>query len=302
MRSYGVAIDNLISTEVVTADGNVVTASTTENPELFWGLRGGGGNFGVATMLEYRLHPVSEVLAGMLLFPFEQARDFLRLWRSVTQSAPDQLGSFAGMLHGPDGSKLSGVVLVYNGPTNEGERVIKPFREFGAPTVDSVSQVPYPASQTILDEGLPPGHHSYWRSHFLTGLPDELIDAVVERYSQVPSPLSLLAIEHMGGAVARVGREETAFNLRDYDYNILIIARWADPAEAPENIAWTRDVSEAAGPYANGVYVNYLGVEEQADRVRAAYGEEKYARLVELKNQYDPQNRFCFNQNIKPTG
>jgi FAD/FMN-containing dehydrogenase len=112
----------------------------------------------------------------------------------------------------------------------------------------------------------------------------------------------LLAIEHMGGAVARVGREETAFNLRDYDYNILIIARWADPAEAPENIAWTRDVSEAAGPYANGVYVNYLGVEEQADRVRAAYGEEKYARLVELKNQYDPQNRFCFNQNIKPTG
>jgi FAD/FMN-containing dehydrogenase len=206
------------------------------------------------------------------------------------------------MLHGPDGSKLAGVVLCYNGPAEEGERVIKPFREFGAPAVDSVAQMPYPASQTILDDGFPPGHHNYWRSHFLTGLPDELIDGVVERYSHVPSPLSLIGFEHMGGAVARVGRDETAFNHRDYDYNILIVSRWADPAEAAANIAWTRGISEAAGPYAGGVYVNYLGIEEQADRVRAAYGDRKYARLVELKNRYDPQNRFCFNQNITPTG
>ena len=300
MRSYGLASDNLISADVVTAAGTVVHASASENPELYWGLRGGGGNFGVVTSFEYRLHPVSDVLGGMLLYPLDFGVDFLRLWRSVTRSAPDAFGSFAGLLHAPDGTPMCGVVIVYNGPAEDGERVIQPLRDFGPPAVDTVAVLPYTVSQTFFDEAFPKGQSNYWRSHFLRDLSDEVIATIVERYRRVPSPLGLIGIEHLGAAVARIGRNETAFNHRDSDYDLMIIGRWTEPEQANTNIAWTRELSDAMGQHGAGVYVNYLGVGEQADRVRAAYGDEKYARLVELKNRYDPQNRFCFNQNIKP--
>jgi FAD/FMN-containing dehydrogenase len=301
MRSYGLACDNLISAEVVTADGDIVTASVTENPDLFWGLRGGGGNFGVVTELEYQLYPLSEVLGGLLIFPVDRARDLFRLYRQVTETAPDALGTTAVLTHAPDGTPVCAVLICYNGPIDEGERVIKPFRDFGEPIVNAVGPMPYTAIQSIVDEGFQAGMNNYWRSHFLTDLTDEGIDILVDHFSRVASPLSAILIEDLGGAVARVGRDETAFNFRNYTYNLAILGRWADASEADANIAWTRAVHAAMQSYAAGVYVNYLSVGEQNDRVRQAYGEEKYDRLVELKNRYDPGNRFCFNQNIPPS-
>jgi FAD/FMN-containing dehydrogenase len=300
MRSYGLASDNLISVELVTANGEVVTASATENPDLFWGLHGVGGNFGVATMLEYQLHPVDQVLGGMLLFPVERAPELLRLYRKVTATAPDALATSAALLFTPDGTPVCGLVICYNGPIADGERAIVPYREFGTPIVDAVGPMPYTAIQSMLDDGFGPGFHSYWRAHFLTDLNEGGIATLVDHFSRAASPLSLVLIEHLGGAVGRVGRDETAYDHRDYEYNVAIIGRWAEPTQADPNIAWTRALSDALQPYAAGVYVNYLGAEEQADRLRAAYGDKKYARLVELKNRYDPTNRFPFNQNIKP--
>jgi hypothetical protein len=300
MRSYGLASDNVLSCEVVTASGDVVTASTAENPDLFWGLRGGGGNFGVVTMLEYRLHPVSQVLGGLLIFPVDRARDLIRLYRQVTASAPDALGVSFVLTHAPDGTPVCALAICYNGPADEGERVIKPFRDFGAPIMGEVGPVPYTATQTMVDEAFPPGLQNYWRSHFLTDLTDEGMAILIDHFSRVSSPLAGLLIEDLGGAVARVNPDATAFNFRNYTYNLAILGRWADPSGADAGIAWTRGVHEAMQPFAAGVYVNYLSVGEQSDRVRQAYGEEKYARLVELKNRYDPSNRFCFNQNIPP--
>jgi FAD/FMN-containing dehydrogenase len=300
MRSYGLALDNLLSCEVVTASGDIVFASTAENPDLFWGLRGGGGNFGVVTMFEYRLHPLSQVLGGLLIFPIDRAGDLLRVYRRVTETAPDALGTSAVLTHAPDGTPVCAVSVCFNGPIDEGERVIKPFRDFGTPIMGEVGPAPYTAIQAMFDEGFPAGMHNYWRSHFLTDLTDDGIDILVDHFSRVASPLSAILIEDLGGAVARVSRDATAFNHRDYTYNLAIIARWLEPSEGDASVAWTRGVHAAMQPFAAGVYVNYLSVGEQADRVRAAYGEEKYARLVELKNRYDPTNCFRFNQNIPP--
>jgi hypothetical protein len=254
----------------------------------------------VVTTLEYQLHEVGQVLGGMILYPIEQARDVLRLYRQVTETAPDALGSSAALLHAPDGAPVCGIVVLYNGPIDEGERAVQPYREIGTPIVDAIGPMPYVAIQSIVDEGFPAGAHNYWRGHFLTDLTGDVIDTMVDHFSRATSPLSLMLLEHLGGAVARVGRDETAFNHRDFDYNLIIIGRWLEPSQADEHIAWTRGISEAVQPFGRGVYVNYLGVGEKSDRVRAAYGEEKFARLVELKNRYDPQNRFCFNQNVPP--
>jgi hypothetical protein len=211
------------------------------------------------------------------------------------------LSTHAAMLSTPDGTPVCALVICYNGPIEDGERAIKPYREFGSPIVDAVGPMPYTAIQSMLDEGWPAGPSNYWRSHFLSELTGDGIDTLVEHFNRATSPMSVVLIEHFGGAVARVGRDETAFNHRDFDYNLTIIGRWLEPSQADANIAWTRALSEAMRPYGRGVYVNYLSIGEQADRVLAAYGDKKYARLVELKNRYDPLNRFCFNQNIRPT-
>jgi FAD/FMN-containing dehydrogenase len=300
MRSYGLTCDNLLSAEVVTANGDVLTASASENADLFWGLRGGGGNFGVVTEFTYRLHPVSQVYGGLIAFPAELARDLLLRFQEVTGSAPDALGSAA--IHGrlPDGTPAAASMACYNGPVAEGERVIRPMRDLGTALMDAIQPMPYKTIQTLFDAGAPHGMLNYWRSHFLTGLSDAGIETLVDHFRQAPAGGQVL-IENLGGAVQRVGREETAFNYRDYVYNLSILARWADPAESAAHIAWVRGLSDAVRPHTQGVYVNYLALEEQADRVRAAYGDEKYARLVELKDRYDPANRFCFNQNIPPS-
>ena len=300
MRSYGLSCDNLIAADVVTADGRLVTTSVDEQPELLWGLRGGGGNFGVVTSFTFQLHQVGEMLGGMLIHPADRASEVLRFYREFTRSAPDELSVFAGLMTSPEGMPIVGMVVAYNGPIEEGERVLRPLREFGPPLADQIAPMPYTALQTMLDEAFPPGLQVYWRSHFLRGLPDEAIETMVDRFARVSSPLSIVLIEHLGGAVARVGRDDTAYDHRDAEYNLAIIARWPDPAMAETGIAWTRELWTSLQPHSRGVYVNYLGVGESASRVREAYGEEKYRRLAALKREYDPTNLFRFNQNIAP--
>ena len=298
MRQHGLACDNVLAVEIVTADGQVRRASATENPELFWAVRGGGGNFGVVTNFEFRLHPMRTLYAGMLVFPGPQAPQVLRRYREVAESAPDELTVFAAMMTSPDGQPITAIFPAYNGPLGKAEAAVKPFRDLG-PVADQVQEMPYPALQSMLDDGFPSGLHVYWRSDFLKGLPDEALDALVDRFQAITSPLSALLIEQFGGAVARVSADETAFAQRDAMFNLAIVSRWMEPANPSIHTEWARQTSAAMRPFASGgVYVNYLG-EEGADRVKAAYG-AKYEKLVAVKKKYDPKNLFRVNQNIQP--
>ena len=298
MRQHGLACDNVLAVEIVTADGQVRRASSTENPDLFWAVRGGGGNFGVVTNFEFRLHPMRTLYAGMLVFPGPQAPQVLRRYREVAESAPDELTVFAALMTSPDGHPITAILPAYNGPTAKAEAAVKPFRDLG-PVADQVAEMPYPALQSMLDEGFPSGLHVYWRSDFLKGLPDEALDTLVDRFQAITSPLSALLIEQFGGAVARVPADETAFAQRDAMFNLAIISRWMEPANPSIHTDWARQTSTAIQPFTSGgVYVNYLG-EEGADRIKAAYG-QKYEKLVAVKKKYDPNNLFRVNQNIKP--
>ncbi len=301
-RSFGMSCDNLLSADVVLADGSVVTASTNENADLFWGLRGGGGNFGVVTSFEFKLHPVTTILGGMMVYPFERAPEVLRAFRDFNETSPDNMSIFAAMMTSPEGDKIVALLVCYHGPLAEGEALLRPLREGTAPIADLVGPITYEQQQTLLDDGFPFGLQNYWKSDFLKGLTDDAIDTVVAQMAAVTSPLSAVVLEQFGGAYRRVGAEETAFAHRDWEYNMLIVSRWTDPAEADRHTGWARDVWRAVQPFASGgVYVNYLEAgQEGAARVRSAYG-PVYARLVTLKNQYDPTNFFRLNQNIAPT-
>jgi FAD/FMN-containing dehydrogenase len=301
MRRFGMACDNLLAADVVTADGRLLTASAEDNADLFWGLRGGGGNFGIVTSFTYRLHPVGPVLGGMLVHPAPRARDVLRFYRDFTREAPDELIAFAGLMTSPDGMPIVAVLPTYTGDLAAAESVVGPLRRFGPPVADDVGPLAYTQLQTMLDAAFPPGWQVYWRSDFLADPNDEAIDVLLDHFARVPSPLSAILVEHFGGAVNRVGPEDTAFDHRDAQYNLAIVARWTDPAEAERNIAWARDLSAAMRPFTRGVYVNYLGVGEGSDRVRAAYRPATYARLARLKATYDPTNFFRLNQNIAPS-
>ena len=300
-RSYGMACDNLLSADVVLADGSVVAASAEEHADLFWGLRGGGGNFGVVTSFEYRLHPVGPILGGMLLYPLDRAKDVLRVLRDFNASAPDASSVFAVLMTTPEGDRVLALLVCYNGPIEQGETLLRPLREQTSPMADLVAPIRYEQMQTLLDEGFPFGLQNYWKSEFLKGLPDEAVDLVVDRFAATPSPLSAVVLEQFGGAYRRVASDATAFGHRDWDYNFLIVSRWTDPADADRNVRWARDLWSAVQPFAAGVvYVNYLeGGEEGARRIRAAYG-ANYDRLVALKERYDPTNFFRLNQNIQP--
>ena len=298
MRQHGLACDNVIAAEIVTADGQVRRASATENPDLFWAIRGGGGNFGVVTTFEFKLHPMKTLYAGMLVFPGPRAPEVLRRYRDLAMAAPDELTLFTGLMTSPDGHPINAIFAAYNGPTSKGEAAIKPFRDMG-PVADMVSEMPYPALQSMLDDGFPHGLNVYWRSDFLNGLPDAALDMLVDRFNAITSPLSALLIEQFGGAVARVPADETAFAQRNALFNMAVIARWTDAATADTHTTWARETSDAARQFTTGgTYVNYLGA-EGAERVRAAYG-AKYDRLVALKKKYDPTNLFRMNQNIQP--
>lgn len=304
MGKHGLACDNLISVDVVTADGQQITATATQNQDLFWGLRGGGGNFGVATAFEFQLHPVDEVLGGMIIHPLDRAVELIKFYDEFTNDSPDELGSMIAFVSSPEGERVVAILVCYNGPTDEGERILEPLRKFGTPLADMISPMPYTQVQGMLDEGFPAGLQNYWKSNFLSGLDDKAIELIVKHVRNAPSPNSAVAIEQFGGAVNRVGINDTAFNHRGARYNFLIVGMWPDAAAYEENVAWVRNLWDAMEPYSSGgVYVNYLGQEadEGSDRIKAAYGPEKYERLVTLKNKYDPTNLFRLNQNIRPT-
>lgn len=304
MGSYGLACDNLLSVDIVTADGRLLTAGDSKNEDLFWGVRGGGGNFGIATSFEFRLHPVGKLLAGMVIHPLEQAQDVIRFYDEFTRTSPDALSSLAAFLTSPEGVKMVAVVVCYSGALEEGERVLKPLRQFGTPLGDTIAPMSYTQVQQLFDKAFAPGMQNYWKSNFLSGLDDQAVSTIVERFSEAPSPKSIVAIEQFGGAVCRVGVKETAFPHRNARYDLLICAMWADPADKAGNIEWARGLWDAMQPYSSGgVYVNYLGqaAEEGAKRVRDAYGSETYDGLVALKSKYDPTNLFRLNQNIEPS-
>jgi FAD/FMN-containing dehydrogenase len=303
MGSYGLSCDNLLSVDIVTADGQLLKASASEHPDLFWGVRGGGGNFGVVTSFEYQLHPVSQVLGGMVIHPMEKAREVLQFYREFTRMAPDELSAFAALLTSPDGVPVIAIIVCYNGSLAEGEKVLQPLRTFGRPLADEIGLMTYTAQQHMLVEGFPSGLQNYWKSNFLQSFSDDAIDTLIERFATVPSPTSSIAIEHISGAVSRVGEDDTAFNHRRSPYNLLIVGIWPDPQDNDAHIHWVRETWDAIQSFSSGgVYVNYLGQadDEGAERIKEAYGVAKYERLLELKKKYDPTNLFRLNQNINP--
>ena len=298
-RKHGLTVDNVISFEVVTADAEVVTASAEEHPDLFWALRGGGGNFGVVTSFEYRAHPLSMVLGGLVLHPRSQAIDVLRFFRDFTASAPDELGTYAALLSAPDGSPVVGFAACYSGDLAEGERALAPLRGFGAPILDAIQPMPFPVMQTLLDAAVPDGNQNYWKSTFLRELSDEAIETIVIHTNQATSPLTTVLVEQYGGAASRVAAEATAFAQRQAEYDFGILTQWVDPADSERHIAWTREFAEAMAPYRSGAYLlNFLG-EEADEMIRAAFG-ANYDRLVTVKSKYDPANFFRVNQNVRP--
>ncbi len=300
MRLYGLACDNLLSAELVLATGEVVTADSTSHPDLFWALKGGGGNFGVVTEFTFRLHPMPGLYGGMILHPRENALAAIRHFRDVALNAPDELGIFAALLHSPEGLPIVAYLPWYVGTESEASFSIEPLRTFGPPMADLTAQTPYTVEQTSLDEGFPPGMHVYWKSHFLSQLTDEAIATIVEHANQAPSPLSATLLETMGGAVARVPVDATAFPHRDAAFNLAIITRWLDPADSDVNIAWARSFFDAMQSFSSGVYVNYLGVGDDSSRVSDAYAGATHQRLRQVKRQYDPDNLFHRNQNLLP--
>jgi Berberine and berberine like len=267
-------------------------------------LRGGGGNFGVATSLEYRPHPVGPMLGGLIIHPLERAADLFRFYEAFTHEAPDALGSMLLFVTSPAGERVAALAVCYNGPPEEGEVLLAPLRAFGSPLADTIGPMRYTQIQQMFDEGFPAGLQNYWRSSFLEYLDGAGVEAIVERFRQAPSPQAAIAIEQLGGAVARVSAEDTAFNHRASRFNLLILGMWPERHATAENVGWVQSISETLAPNASSrVYVNYLGQsgDEGVGRVEAAYGPEAYARLVALKNQYDPENLFRLNQNIQPT-
>jgi FAD/FMN-containing dehydrogenase len=302
MARDGLAADNLHAAELVTAAGEVLHVDASSHPDLFWALRGGGGNFGVATSLTYRLHPVGMVTGGLIAHPIEAAPELLRFYRDAVGDASDDLTVFAGLVHAPDGSgaKLAALVVFHAGDPDAAARELAPFLAFGSPLMVQVGPLPYPVMNTLLDAGYPDGALNYWLSSFTRGLADELIDTVVERFATVPSPMTAILLEHFHGAVTRVGVTETAVPHRDQGWNLLIPSVWTDPADTEANIAWTRDTFAAVRPHlATGRWLNYLGDDQAEDAIRAAYG-PNYDRLQEVKRQYDPDNVFHLNHNIAP--
>jgi FAD/FMN-containing dehydrogenase len=300
MRKHGLTCDNLLAAAVVTADGRQVRAGAGEHEDLLWGLRGGGGNFGVVTALEYRLHPLGPVMAGTIHYPRARARQVLRFYRDYLAAAPDDLGTSIALATTADGEPVVYVVVCYCGSPAEADAVVRPLCQVGPPLAADVRPRPYVELQSLSDAGFPFGLLNYWKSAFLADLSDEAIDAAVDCAAGAPSPRSFSVIEHLGGAVARVDAGATAFAHRDRRFNFSILSIWEDPAATEANVAWARRYWEAMRPFAaDAVYVNYLGDEGQ-ERVVAAYGRAKYERLVVLKNTYDPANVFRRNQNIRP--
>jgi FAD/FMN-containing dehydrogenase len=308
-RKYGMTIDNLTSAEVVTAAGRVLRASAAEHPDLFWALRGGGGNFGVVTRFEFALHPVGpNVLSGLIVYSATEAKRVLEQYREFVAKAPDELAVWTVLRQAPPlpflpervhGTPIVALALIYAGEPAEGEALIAPLRKFGAPVGEMVGVQPYTAWQQAFDPLLTPGARNYWKSHNFATLQDGLFDAVLTALRALPSPQCEIFIGALGGATMRPAADATAYPNRDARFVMNVHGRWETPAEDARGIAWARSFFNAAAPFADGsVYVNFMTADE-GDRVRAAYG-PNYARLAQVKRTYDPQNLFRTNQNIAP--
>lgn len=303
MGKYGLALDNLRAVELVTADGKVLRASKQEEPDLFWAIRGGGGNFGIATCLEYDLHRVGPVVTGgPIIYPIERSRDVLEFFRARTRSLPDEHTLFASLTHAPDGSgtEVAALVTCHCGPAADAERAIWPLKGFGAPILDAVGPMPYCQLNSMLDANYPRGALNYWKSNFLMELSDAAIATMIECFARCPTPMGQLLLEHIHGAAARVDARDTAFPHRQKGYNFSILAQWIQPSDTSRCISWARETYESMRPFfASGRYVNYLDDDEVGDPVAAAYG-PNYRRLQRIKAKYDPKNFFRMNQNIRP--
>jgi FAD/FMN-containing dehydrogenase len=297
---YGLACDNVLSAEVVTADGRRLTASRTENEDLLWGLQGGGGNFGIVTQFEYRLHAVDAVLGGMVLFAFDRAKEVLPFVDEFAQSCPDELSMLAALLNGPDGEPAVAIAVCFCGDVRQRDDVIRPLRQLSHPIADMIRPMRFPDLQCLLDDAFPPGRFHYWKSNFIRRLSSQVIELLLDYFAAKPSPLTIVALQQVHGAASRVDPAATAFPHRGVQFDLGILSQWSDPANTESNVRWAQNLWSALQPYVErGVYVNNLG-EEGDDRVRAAYG-NNYERLVALKRKYDPNNFFRLNQNIIPT-
>jgi FAD/FMN-containing dehydrogenase len=308
-RKYGMTIDNLASAEVVTAGGEVVHASATEHPDLFWALRGGSGNFGVVTSFEFQLHPVGpDVLSGMIVYPLSEVKAVLQQYREFIAKAPDELTVWAVLRQAPPlpflpeavhCKEIIALALCYAGDPKLGETLIEPLRKFGTPLGEHVGVQPYAAWQKAFDPLLAPGARNYWKSHNFSVLSDGLFDAVIDYLKKLPSPQCEIFFGALGGATARPAPDSSAYAHRDAQFVMNVHGRWTDPADDERCIRWARDFFKASAPFASGgVYVNFLTADE-GDRVKAAYG-QNYERLAQIKRKYDPENLFSTNQNIQP--
>ncbi|HEX9133927.1 MAG TPA: BBE domain-containing protein, partial [Ktedonobacteraceae bacterium] len=299
MGKYGLTVDSLLAVDIVTAGGHMLRASATEHPDLFWSVRGGGGNFGIVTAFEFQLHPVGQLLAGKVVFALSRAREVLRFYREFTYAAPDELTTHMTLGTTPGGIPAIAIHLCYSGQLDEGERLIEPVRKFGVPLVDLIHARSYFNVIAMADAGSPDGRYYYGKASTLKHLSDEAIDTIANYGATFTSPCSQVLIQHMHGAASRVDPTATAFALREESHIVSIVAAW-DEGEAEQHMEWAHAFWRALEPFANsGVYVNFLGNEGEG-RVRATY-RVNYERLVALKNRYDPTNFFQFNQNIKPT-
>ena len=310
VRKHGPALDNLLSVDVVTADGQLLTVSSTQNSDLFWGIRGAGGNFGVVTSFEFQVHPAGTVLAGLVLHPASKGKELLRYWREFGAAAPEEITDGALLFTAapevpvPDVLRqgpIVGLGGVYVGQLEIGERLLRPLREFASPAADMFQRMPYSAAQTMADFLWPRGTYNYWKSNYLKSLSDAAIDTILDFYSKAPSKRTVVVLEHNGhGAMERIPEGATAFGHRSWPYNFLVTTMWTNAAESEVNIQWTREFWAAMRPFlADAVYVNYLSDLEDG-YVRAAYG-GKYEQLAALKDKYDPTNFFRMNQNIRPS-
>jgi FAD/FMN-containing dehydrogenase len=298
---YGLTVDNLLAAEVVTADGDVLNASDEENADLFWALRGGGGNFGVVTSFTFQLHPVSTVLGGVAAFPLAAADDVIDIFRRLTKEAPDELSVQCGFVTGPDAStKVAALPVCHCGDLDQAEADIRLVRELGTPLLDAIGPMSYVDQNHRIDDSFPSGALNYWKSAFFTDLSDTAARVLIDRFEQCPSPMTACVIESMGGAASRVAPAATAYPHREPGYNLLLLSQWTNTADNEPNIAWTRETFEALQPHmADRRYVNYLSADD-GGYTRDAYG-SNYERLVELKRRYDPDNVFRLNQNIDPS-
>jgi FAD/FMN-containing dehydrogenase len=296
----GMTVDNLLGADVVLATGESVRASADENPDLFWALRGGGGNFGIVTSFTYRLHEIGPtIIGGLVIHPFAQAKAVLAFYDAFMKGAPDELVAAAVLMTAPDGNRACGIAVAWPGDLAEGERLVAPIKSFGSPVLDAIGQMPYLAQQAMLEQAMPPNLLNYWKAEFLNELSTDVIDIAVDAFSRVPSPLSSMLFFPIRGAASRVAPDATAFPHRT-GYHLGIYSLWNDPAQNARNKEWVRGTWAGMKPHATGgVYVNELGEDDGADRVSVAYG-ANYDRLARIKARYDPNNVFCLNANILP--